>query len=579
MRFSHNAKSIVFIATVLLISLLSPASILGASAKNPSEGTKLKESEIQSYVSDMQPGWNLGNTFDAMGEDETSWGNPRVTKELIQQIAKQGYKSIRIPITWDQRMGEGPDYKIDPAFMDRVEEVVNWSLDAGLYVMINLHHDSWIWVHQMGENRDEVFPRYQAAWTQIAHTFKDHSHKLMFESINEPRFNSGWGSEDQTHYVHLDELNTSFHKIVRESGGKNTDRPLVLPTLETNAGQERLDELYQTIVKLDDPNLIATIHYYGFWPFSVNIAGFTTFEEQTKKDITDTFDRAYDTLVSKGIPVILGEYGLLGFDKNTGTIEQGEKLKFFEFLTHYVQEKNITHMLWDNGQHFNRTNLKWNDQDFYELMRASWKTRSATAESDLIFIKKGEKVQDTSIKLELNGNKLTGFFMNRNKGDKLHKGKDYTLSGNTLTLKANTLEKLTASGQYGDNAELTASFNKGADWTFDVILHDTPKLQSSEGSADSFAIPAAFNGDRLATMEAVYSDGTNAGPQNWTSYKEFGYAFTPSYQSNEIKLLENFFNEVNDGIVNLKFHFWSGEVLNYQITKNGNEVTGKVTSN
>lgn len=571
MKHWFSTKSILFISAVLFITLLFPSVSLGTAVKQNNVG----KSSIQSYVSDMQPGWNLGNTFDATGADETSWGNPRVTKDFIQQISKQGYKSIRIPITWDQRMGEGPDYRIDSAFMDRVEEVVNWSLDAGLYVMINVHHDSWIWVNQMGEKHDEVVSRYQAAWTQIADTFKNHSHKLMFESINEPRFTSGWGSEDQTHYQLLDELNTSFHKIIRESGGENAVRPLVLPTLETNAGQENLDELYKTIEKLNDPNLIATIHYYGFWPFSVNVGGYTRFEKETKKDITDTFDRAYDTLVSRGIPVILGEYGLLGFDKNTGTIEQGEKLKFFEFLTHYVQEKKITHMLWDNGQHFNRSKLEWNDQDFYELMKASWKTRSATAETDLIYIKKDENIKDSAIQLELNGNKLTGIHVNRKNGDRLQKGKDYDVSRSTLTLKASLLAKLTSAGQYGESAELTATFNKGSDWTFDVIYYDTPKLRNATGLMGSFAIPAEFNGDRLATMEAAYSDGTNAGPQNWTSYKEFGYSFTPSYETTEIKLLENFFKEVNDGTVNLKFHFWSGEILDYQITKKGNHITGK----
>ena len=34
----------------------------------------------------------------------------------------------------------------------------------------------------------------------------------------------------------------------------------------------------KTIVKMNDPNFIATVHSYGFWPFSVNIAGFTKFE-------------------------------------------------------------------------------------------------------------------------------------------------------------------------------------------------------------------------------------------------------------------------------------------------------------
>ncbi|RCW45440.1 cellulase family glycosylhydrolase [Paenibacillus prosopidis] len=565
-------RSFLSIMLTLALMLALFTSTVSAAANQDENVQKVNQQEksIQSYVNAMQPGWNLGNTFDALGSDETAWGNPRVTKEMINQIAAQGFKSIRIPITWMQHAGPGPDYTIDPAWMNRVQEVVDWSLDAGLYVMINLHHDSWMWVNTMGTNHDPVLAEYQAAWTQIANHFKKYPNKLMFESINEPSFNVDRASQ----FKLLEELNTAFHKIVRESGGKNAVRPLVLPTLWTNAGQEHLDSLTNTIAKLNDPNLIATIHYYGFWPFSVNIAGFTKFDETTKNDIITNADRIYDSLVAKGIPVIMGEFGLLGFDQNTGTIEHGEMLKFFEFLLHYTQSKNITHMLWDNGQHFNRNTFMWADQELYDMMKASWKGRSSTAETDLIYIKKGAAIQDAVIKLNLNGNALKAI---RAGADKLRLGTDYELNGDVLTVKASLLSKLTATGQFGENAVLTAKFNSGADWHFDVLYYDTPKLQNVEGTTGDFAIPTAFNGDRLATMEAVYATGGNAGPQNWTSFKEFAYTFEPSYDTNQIKLKPNFFNEVNDGVVQLKFHFWSGEIVNYTITKNGASIVGEAS--
>jgi len=90
-----------------------------------------------------------------------------------------------------------------------------------------------------------------------------------------------------------------------------------------------------------------------------------------------------------------------------------------------------------------------------------------------------------------------------------------------------------------------------------------------------FAIPTAFNGNQLATMEAVYPDGSNAGPQDSTSFKEFGYTLIPSYVTKEIKLLPNFFKDVKDNKVTLKFHFWNGDVISYQITKNGTSAVGE----
>ncbi|AOZ94365.1 cellulase family glycosylhydrolase [Paenibacillus crassostreae] len=557
------------LVTALLLSLFS--SVAAAAPNDDQQVEVAPKSKMLKYVDNMQPGWNLGNTLDATGDDETSWGNPRVTKELINNISAQGYKSIRLPITWDNHIGEAPDYTIEKAYLDRVEEVVGWALEADLYVMINIHHDSWLWVSHMEEKHDEVLARYNAAWTQIADRFKSQSDKLMFESINEPRFTDG-GSTDETKMEEmLVELNTSFYTIVRKSGGNNAERPLVLPSLETTPSEPRMNALYNTITALNDPNLIATVHYYGFWPFSVNIAGHTTFDKDTKTDITQTFDNVYNTFIAKGIPVIIGEFGLLGFDVDTGVIEQGEKLKFFEYLTYYAKEKKITTMLWDNGQHLNRTTHKWSDPELHNILMSGLKERSSTLESDQIFLNKNSKIKDTNVNLNLNGNKFKTISANNKY---LIEGKDYTLKGEALTLKASKLSALTASKKIGEEVIFTVKFNKGVTWKLKLIVSDTIKLSNAKGTTEAFAIPSTFNGNQLATMEAVYPDGSNAGPQDWTSFKEFGYTFTPSYDTNEIKLLPNFFKDVKDSDVTLKFHFWNGDVISYKITKNGTNVVG-----
>jgi endoglucanase len=237
--------------------------------------------------------------------------------------------------------------------------------------MSNIHHDSWQWINAMAGSHDTVPARYDAIWTQIAAAFRDEPSKLVFESVNEPQF-----TDEAQAPALLDELNTSFHRIVRDSGGGNASRLLVLPTLNTSADQAKIDALATTIAALDDENIAATVHYYGYWPFSVNIAGTTTFDATTQADLVGYLDRVNAAFTAKGVPVILGEYGLLGFDTSIGAIEQGEKLKFFEYLGYYARQKKITTMLWDNGQHFDRTSLVWKDLEFAGQVRSSWTTRS-----------------------------------------------------------------------------------------------------------------------------------------------------------------------------------------------------------
>ncbi|MGW0231608.1 cellulase family glycosylhydrolase [Actinopolymorpha singaporensis] len=572
----RSRQALVAVFTIALALALSSAGgpALAQGRAMPAKdlpANALRSGDLQAYVDAMQPGWNLGNTFDSTGPDETSWGNPRVTREFLQKLRAQGYRSIRIPVTWFQHMGPAPDYTIDPAYLDRVEQVVDWALQTGFYVMVNMHHDSGTWVIEMPAKHDEVMARFRAGWTQIADRLRDKPERLMLESINEPRFSGDWNADSPEYFQWLDELNTAFHQIVRDSGGRNSSRPLVLPTLTCSPSQARLDELKKTIDKLHDNRIIATVHYYGYYPFSVNIAGGTRFDDAARQDLTDAFDRVHDTLVAAGIPVVVGEYGLLGFDKFTGTIEQGEKLKFFEYLGYYARRQHLTTMLWDNGQHFDRVAYQWRDTDLYDVMRTSWVGRSSTASSDLVFVDKDAEPADQTVTLNLNGNQLVRIeYADR----VLRAGRDYVLNGDQLTFRAGLLASLTAGGDYGTNAVLTARFSAGSTWKFEVVVADRPLLAAATGASDAFAVPTAFHGDRLATMEAVYPDGSNAGPADWTSYKEFGASFLPSYDTGEIRLLPAFFAELHDGTVNLRFHFWSGEVVDYTLTKAGTSITG-----
>nr|MDT0656771.1 cellulase family glycosylhydrolase [Micromonospora sp. DSM 115978] len=548
----------------------TPPSPTPTSSPSPSPTTPPPAGNAMAAVAAMQPGWNLGNSFDAVGADETAWGNPRVTQALIQNIKAQGFKSIRIPVTWSNHHGAAPNYTIDAAWLNRVKEVVNWALAADLYVMVNIHHDSWQWINTMPTDRTNVLNRYNALWTQLAAAFRDASPKLTLESVNEPQFTGSSGDAQNAELLH--ELNTSFHRIVRASGGGNATRLLVLPTLHTSSEQARVNELVTTFNQLNDPNLIATVHFYGYWPFSVNVAGGTRFDATTQQDLTDSFDRVYNAFITRGIPVIIGEYGLLGFDRHTGTIQQGEKLKFFEFLGHYARSRQITTQLWDNGQHLGRTSLQWSDPELIAQIKSSWTTRSGTASADQVFVPRTGTITSKSLTLNLNG---TSFQALRQGSTNLVSGTDYTVSGNQLTLTASALTRLVGSRAYGVNATLHAHFSTGVPWRINIISNDPPLLSNATGTTSAFTVPTQFRGDQLATMEAKYADGSFAGPHNWTAFKEFDVTFAPNYSANTISLTTAFFAEVNDGQpVTLTFHFWSGATVTYRVTKSGSNVTG-----
>ena len=526
----------------------------------------------QSYVDAMNPGWNLGNTFDGFdtGGDrgEESWGNPKVTKELIHTIKEQGFNSIRMPFTSVMRTGEAPEYKLDETFLARYAEVVNWALDEGLYVMINLHHDSWNWAAAIGADWDggASLARYKAIWTQLSDYFKDYPEKVSFESLNEPQF---WSGDEARQLEINDEVNQAFYDIVRNSGGKNSTRMLVLPTLNTNDSQSRCDALYKMINGLKDENIIATFHYYGYWPFSTNIAGTTTMDATVVNELEAAFERVYNTFTKNGIGVICGEYGLLGFDKSLNAIEHGEVLKYFDYINYYSRKTNIPLMLWDNGQHMNRTKYVWGDQSLYDTIKASWTGRSSYTETDRVFLTEDSLNKNVFLNLTLNGNKLKEIYY----GDELlTNAKDYASTPNKLILKSKFVQSL-VTGEYGEVAKLRLVFSDGADWILYVNYCKAPVVLAGSGDKSGYVIPIEFNGNVLSTLEAVKEDGSGVGPQNWTSYKEYDYAFSVDYKAGTVTFTEKFFKEAEDSTVLVTFHFQNGSTEKTKFTIAGDKVT------
>ncbi|MEU9064600.1 cellulase family glycosylhydrolase [Streptomyces sp. NPDC048430] len=521
-------------------------------------------------VAEMQPSWNLGNTLDAF-PNETSWGNPPATKALFGTIRAQGFRSVRIPVTWTDHQSATAPYTIDAAYMARVKQVVDWALAEGLYVVVNVHHDSWQWINKMATDHDRVLARFDASWTQISSTFRDAPRSLLFESVNEPIFDD---ATDTQKAQFLNELNTSFHKIVRSSGGGNTNRLLVLPTQYCTPDQKPIDELNATISALNDPNLVATVHFYGWYPFSVNIAGGTHYDAAAQKNLTESFARMHDSFIAKGVPVYLGEYGLLSWpdDNHPPRVERGEALKYFEEVSNAARAAGVTTALWDPFSYLNRATLQWRDPALFAWIKSSWTTRSGTASFDKVFVRKSSPITAQSLTLNPNGTTFRGLWQGNTE---LVAGRDYTLSGNQLTLTAAALTRLTGSHDYGVNATLQARFSRGLPWNIDIVTYDTPVLSNSTGTTGSFTIPTQYRGDVLATMEAKYADGSTAGQTSWTPFQEFNKAFSPDYPGGKTILTSEFLDALRaDAPVTLTFHYYSGATVTYHVTKSGSSVTG-----
>lgn len=107
----------LLMALLVILGLSAGPAIAAPDGKaEPAQSTVRVPARAMDAVAAMQPSWNLGNTLDAI-PDETSWGNPKVTKDLFDTIRAQGYRSVRIPVTWTDHQSATAPYTIDATFM------------------------------------------------------------------------------------------------------------------------------------------------------------------------------------------------------------------------------------------------------------------------------------------------------------------------------------------------------------------------------------------------------------------------------------------------------------------------------
>ena len=193
----------------------------------PEGGTDMTKANAAAIAADIKVGWNLGNSLDCydVTKAETGWGNPVTTKAMIDTVKAAGFNAVRIPVSWTDHITD--DGTIDSAWMDRVQEVVDYSMDNDLYTIINVHHDDYTWLNPTYAEEAAVKAKLTKIWTQIAARFQDYGGKLLFEGMNEPRIVGStyeWSGGTAEERDVINHLHQAFVDTVRASGGNNPDR-------------------------------------------------------------------------------------------------------------------------------------------------------------------------------------------------------------------------------------------------------------------------------------------------------------------------------------------------------------------
>ena len=373
----------------IIASLLIGAAL---TACNHKEATQ--ELTAIEYAQTLGIGWNLGNNLDAWAENgvavETDWGNGLATQATFDAVAKIGYRSVRIPVTWLGHFGEAPEYTISKERMDRVAEVLGYAKNAGLKAIVNIHHDghadgghpdtyTWLKVQEAAKNdslNNAIKEQLAAIWTQIAERFKEEGDWLIFETLNEIH-DGNWGNENvmenaEDQYRVLNEWNQIALDAIRATGGNNETRYVGIPGYVTRPDL--------TVAHLQLPKdkvegrLMVAVHSYDPWDYAgsgkysewghtstvTNEEGAVMYQHGEEEYVA-MLDNLYEAYIKNGVPVYFGEFACV--HRSNDRAESFRKY-YLEYVCKAMRDRQIVAFYWDNGYEKNRTNPDIDDDVF-----------------------------------------------------------------------------------------------------------------------------------------------------------------------------------------------------------------------
>ena len=365
-------------------------------------------------VSTMGRGINIGNVLSA--PIEGNWA-PVLEQTYIQDIATVGFKTVRIPMdffglrtsgdtsiyssaagTAGSYTGTASDYVVSSIYLDRVEEVITWGLDEGLVVILDVHgaklkeefldtfdqaYAPALYTYPDSAKRAADNDKFRAIWAQIADRLKDYDYNLVFEVVNEPYFRL---SESE-----MNVLNTDVIDIVRNSGGNNTYRNIII----TGGGKNSWEAPMQITASIlsGDSYLIPTFHYYLPFKFTSssrdNVNDVETWGSAADKNTVDNhFEQVQTWAQNNSVPILLGEFGAdntCGYDYinevcgSYGGPENASRVAYHEYLAEKAIALGFAFTAWDAGDKSNKTIYKVSDRTWVEDVKEALLGTTLTA--------------------------------------------------------------------------------------------------------------------------------------------------------------------------------------------------------
>lgn len=389
-----------FSLTALIVSgpLISSCATDSGDTKDktpPKTDAKLSAMTSKEFAAAMTIGWNLGNTLDAHDssagktnkglDTEKSWGAPTTTKAMIDAVAKKGFKTIRIPVSWHNHITDA-NYTIDSNWMARVKTVVDYAVTNEMFIILNVHHDDltreemktmYGYCVDLDSSLQAASEAYlKAVWTQIATKFASYDEHLIFEVLNEPRYRDGENngftapSNLSAYNAVIKEYEQTSISAIRVVNGHST-RFIMVPFYAAAPYNSEGWSIPADSVK---GKLLISTHAYS--PYGFAMYDGTEHKSFTSSD-EDDLAWLFNTTATESQPPLKqwldAGYGVvMGEASATDKQNDDERMKWIESYFGHAKTAGIPVVLWDNMKTYEENGNKSEFHGWFKRSDCTW---------------------------------------------------------------------------------------------------------------------------------------------------------------------------------------------------------------
>lgn len=274
----------------------------------------------------MFRGINIGNALDSPVDED--WG-VEVDFQTFDLIASAGFDTVRLPVRFTDYLDS--NNIIEEEFLNELDSYINYALEKGLVIIIDLHHFNEIMINASDENL-EIF---YSIWEQLSQRYKDYPKELIFELLNEP-----------TGEVTVELWNEMVSKSVEIIREYNKSRKIIISTPKY-AIYETLDDL----ILPEDENLIVTFHYYSPMEFTFQnnenhdyVTGEVITWDATDDNLAkmeEVFYKAYLYSLENNVDILLGEFGTVK------EVPEEYRYAWTKSVVELCEKYNIAYTYWE----------------------------------------------------------------------------------------------------------------------------------------------------------------------------------------------------------------------------------------